>query len=731
MDSDAPKEPFALLHFNGKRKYAQGDDKMNQVVERLGVAPLTISSNVPMIGASSLALEASIFGLAERYGRGKTSHTMQVWWARRPHSAMRAVTFASLVQQDQDSEETLRQLLSASSYSDPAFAAAKKNITASEQPPLVLDIFGGGGTIPFEAAALGAESHSCDYNPLSVFIQNTNLVLSQKAFSKQGKRDTIDIIRLYGERILNNVKSRSDDIFPLRASGDKERTFCYFWTYTTECDSCGTRYPLQKRPWLSKKTCRAKYMKPNVSKQDVKWSIEEHGQPSEINWKGRSGSVNCPKCNTVKRNIKIDESRDELCAVGILKASRGKRFEVVSQEKAYPEARIAELHSLLEAKLGRLPKTDVPRWSGIINPSLYGVAQHTDVLNPRQRTVLMLLIDELQMAAEEVESVYSKEAADFMAGALSSLIDQVVDWNCRLSMWIPQNEQVGRAFCGPGVAMLWDYAETDQLLDGPANLNDKLTRILRAVEEIPEFDVPPVVVHSTAQKLPFEARKFDAIVTDPPYYDNMFYNTLADFFYVWKRFALGVRFPELFELEKSGEDDELVASTKRRGTAGQAHDWYCKELTKALDEARRVLKDDGVISFVYGHSSISGWSAVAEAFKNAKLSIVNVQPLSIERRARPRAMTSEAVNTCIVLVAQKKDECAHPIVEELDIGAPLQSLGWTSEDAGMATFAHEVGRLINAGGDWCQSKMKEYLIAVAANIGAKYPGFHIKDRKPI
>lgn len=279
--------------------------------------------------------------------------------------------------------------------------------------------------------------------------------------------------------------------------------------------------------------------------------------------------------------------------------------------------------------------------------------------------------------------------------------------------------------------MLWDYAETDQLLDGPANLHDKLLRILRAVEEIPEFKNLPTVSRSKAQELPFDSEYFDAVVTDPPYYDNMFYNTLADFFYVWKRKALRDRFPDFFDLEKSEEDDELVASTKRRGSAELAHTWYCQELTKALREARRVMKPGGVLSFVYGHSSISGWSAVAQAFRDADLAIVNVQPLSIERRARPRAMTSEAVNTCIVLVAMKTEACTKVLHDQEDIGAPLQSLGWTSEDAGMATFAHEIGRLINAKGIWNQDKMKHHLIGVAKGIGANYPGFQIRDRKPL
>lgn len=96
------------------------------------------------------------------------------------------------------------------------------------------------------------------------------------------------------------------------------------------------------------------------------------------------------------------------------------------------------------------------------------------------------------------------QTAKFVIGVLSSLIDQIVDWNCRLSMWIPQNEQVGRAFCGPGIAMLWDYAETDQLLKGPANLWDKLERIIKGIQSFEGSTGEIHIQKAHAQNLPFK-----------------------------------------------------------------------------------------------------------------------------------------------------------------------------------------------------------------------------------
>ncbi len=98
---------------------------------------------------------------------------------------------------------------------------------------------------------------------------------------------------------------------------------------------------------------------------------------------------------------------------------------------------------------------------------------------------------------------------------------------------------------------------------------------------------------------------FDAIVTDPPYYDNIFYTVLADNFYAWKRMLLKHVEPELFKNESTNFENELVASTQRKGS--KAHKDYCINLDTAIKEASRVLKDDGTMSFVYSHRSILGW----------------------------------------------------------------------------------------------------------------------------
>jgi putative DNA methylase len=668
-----------------------------------------------LIDVGAMGLEASISGQAERYGRGKTSHTIHVWWARRPHGAMRALVFASLMPPNDGGEEAgvMRDLAFASSSEAEVIKDAQRLLRSRYRgAPKVLDVFGGGGTIPYEAALLGAHACSLDYNPLSVFIQKSNLEFAQEALVSLKLTELADIVKDAGTRILERLRMRTEDLFPLRDSQSGKGVFAYFWTYSSRCGECGSSFLLMKRPWLSRKAGRQTALVVSNAERRQSVAIKNvlHDDSALLAaqsvWTGRNGTVCCPNCGRQRKNISIKDCRDELGAIGDL-LKKGKAFHSPAGT-AVPSAQYMEDREkkLLHALGLHLPQSRLPKWSGIVNPPLYGINTHADFLNSRQRLVLLELIGALNEEHACLRQKYSGSVVRYVISTLSSLIDQLVDWNCRLSMWISQNEQVGRAFCGPGVPMLWDYVETDPVLRGPANLWDKIERIVAAVGATPVFAERPTVSHGSAQKLPFEAEVFDAVITDPPYYDNLYYNVLADFFYVWKRPVLDAVCPELFKEPQCAEQSELVASQFRHGNHPAAHQWYCIQLTECLREVSRVLKSDGILSFVFAHSSLSAWAAIVQAFRHAGLVLTNAEPLSVERRQRPRAMTSEVVNTCIVLVARKSGR-SNDIVDMATLIASvelrartmaprLQAYGWRSCDIGMAIFAHGVTVLANA-----------------------------------
>lgn len=697
-----------------------------------------------LIEFGTLGLEAGLAGEAERYARARTPHTGQVWWARRPHSAMRALVFATLVKNTDPSLSELATALATERDGLSNQYAAASAVVASQydKPPTFLDMFGGGGTIPHEAAALGAKVHSVDNNALSVFLQKVNLEYSQKVYSTLGKPVAVKRLEAAGKVLLSRVARATDLLYPSRQN--EVAPLVYVWTYKIKCPACSYEYYLSKRPWLAKRSSKSIHMTyldgehtqlPTIGSGAIDLSLKKI-------WTGRSGSINCPKCDHNIAQPSIKDCTDEIVAV-VTKGAAGKSYSSVNSNGDHicsPDI----LREYIEARLGELgqelPKSVLPKWSGIANPSIYGMDTHADILNARQSAVCLTVLSELKQLQETVARTDGVDMANFLVGNLSAFVDQLVDWNSRLSMWIAQNEQVGRALSGPGLPMLWDYAEVDALGKGPANLWDKLKRIVLAAEAIPIFRQTPTIHHGQAQRLPLKDGEVDAIVTDPPYYDNIFYNILADCIYSWKRLGLSNIGADLFKLEQTDAINELVASKQRQGSSVAAHDWYCQQLTLALSEAARVLKPDGVISFVYGHSSILGWAAIVTSFRASGLIVERVEPLSIERRHRPRAMTSEAVNTCVVIVAKKRafplseihleDVLSHIAARQSELLNTLNGAGWSEYDAGMALFATAAGELA------CHLPPKgvddtDLLKACELRVTSSLPGFSMQKRSSI
>ncbi len=674
------------------------------------IAKLPRTAKKRLIDKGLLHYEASAAGFAERYGRGETSHTIHVWWARRPHTAMRALIFASLCKKaNGQANDHLGKIGLSASLSDQVINDARAFLSKQyKQAPRILDMFGGGGTIPFESLNLGAEAYAIDANELSVFIQRCNLIYSQKV----PKENISNILESSGKRVLHQLEIETAPLYPLRqaeAAGSEKPVFGYLWTYSIKCGQCGYRYYLLKRPWLSKKKGRdLAFTVSNVDKQQLLSVSEvqiEYKYPST--WIGRKGCTQCPRCKHVEENVDIKNCIDELVALIKPGSTTGKDF-VVAQNNALPPTNVIENKekSALADLKAELPNSFLPMWSGIVNPALYGVETHADFLNQRQRAVLILLIKCLKDEYLRLCESENIDTARYIVSLLSSFIDQIVDWNCRLSMWISQNEQVGRGFCGPGISMLWDYVETDPVSTGPSNLWDKLKRIVKGSCSINTFPNKGIVRHAYAQNLPFENNYFDAIVTDPPYYDNIYYSALADFFFSWKRILLKQIEPDLFISESTDSNQELVASKYRNGNSKKAHEEYCKQLHLAIKEAQRVLKDAGIFSFIYSHSSLHGWEALVRAYRPTSFIITSVQPLSIERKQRPRAMTSQAVNTCIAFVARKSasikpsvsyESLRNKFLEICNSGfvSALEKSGWNKKDAAIAVYAHAVAMLAN------------------------------------
>lgn len=249
---------------------------------------------------------------------------------------------------------------------------------------------------------------------------------------------------------------------------------------------------------------------------------------------------------------------------------------------------------------------------------------------------------------------FAKAVATYLALAVSRLSDR----NSALCRVIVQTEAIGFTFARQALPMLWDYIEMAPLSHPSgwesiwADFENNVAHLIQIPNAKSLFST---VQQGTATALPYPDKFFDAVITDPPYYDNVPYSDLSDFFYVWLKRSIGELYPDLFMTPLTPKTDELVADTVRRGGSMEAaRKWFEENLTQAFREIARVLKDNGIAVIVFAHKSVEAWDAVITALLNAGLMMTASWAVKMEMEARLRSQASAALLSSVLMVCRKR-----------------------------------------------------------------------------
>ncbi len=288
---------------------------------------------------------------------------------------------------------------------------------------------------------------------------------------------------------------------------------------------------------------------------------------------------------------------------------------------------------------------------------LYGYTTFGTLFTPCQLLALLTFTKWVRKAEEEMRKEgYEEELVRGVTTYFGILSSKMADYNATGCRWIVETEAVAGLLGRQSIPMVWDFAELNLFGEAGSNSLSILDGIVYAIKSCNHTDRFAQVFRTSATELPYPDNFFDAIITDPPYYDNVPYADLSDFFYVWLKRSIGHLYPEHFSGELTPKKKEIVADAKRFGGKEKAKKFYENMMEKSLQEAWRVLKPNCPLVMVYAHKTTAGWSTLVEALRKTGFIIQEAWSVHTERPGRLREIGSSALASSIFLCARKREK---------------------------------------------------------------------------
>jgi len=682
-----------------------------------------------------------------RHGHPSTLH---LWWARRPLAACRAVLFASLVDDPsscpeqfptEEAQERERQRLFRiieelvkweNSGNELVLEQARSEIRRScnGNPPPVLDPFCGGGSIPLEAQRLGLETHASDLNPVAVLITKALIEIPPRFANRppvhptkdkrlteaewHGARGLAEDIRYYGQWMRDEAERRIGHLYPkvklpLEQGGGEATVIAWLWARTVACanPACGAQMPLVRSFWLSTKKGKKAWVEPRVDKQAKKVQFEVRtgeGMPQNPPKIGRGAKFRCLVCEQLANDQHIKDQ-------GMTGRMGAQLMAIVAEgnnRRVYLPPNDEHIAVSLEAKPDWAPEEELPHEPRAIWCTLYGLKTYRDLFTLRQLTALTTFSDLISEARKRVladaiasgltndgeplnmggmgATAYADSVATFLTFGVSKLTDNA----SALCSWHSgaEHQKIRATFGRQALPMVWDFAEGNVFSDPTGNFFRQLTLIAEVLERgaISSGERRGKAIQLDATSA-INGLKRPLTSTDPPYYDNIGYADLSDFFYVWLRRSLGKIFPNLFSTLLVPKAQELVATPYRfGGDAQKAKAFFEEGLCKAFAHMHEVQHPNYPHTVFYafkeaetdeedGNSSqptaSTGWETMLEGLLTAGFTINGTWPVRSELSNRTVASGTNALASSIVLACRPRPENA-PLATRREFIAALK-----------------------------------------------------------
>lgn len=650
--------------------------------------------------------ECSEYTIQENNVRSGHIRNLHIWWARRPLAPSRTTAYAALIpapETEKELEEEQKFIAEFSKWeniNNPKYLTkAKINILRANngKSPKILDPFGGGGSIPLECLRLGCETHSNDLNPVAVLIQKCTLEYPQifgkpgflnREINEFGKKKNIKLkvdnvlmedVKYWCDFVYEEVKAKLNIYYPSDTTGYSP--ICYLWVNTLSCQNpaCKVEIPLLKDFWVSKKSNNPIAVIPYYQHNLLSFELLDSNpkiKNSKINLDNGTISRSIVKCihcgavidaKTTRKLFLEGKTSRKLYLVILENGKSGQRKYRLSNETDMEvfnktSNELTKLYIELEKIYGinfEFNET-LPLMSGVFNVPLYGINTWGKLYNSRQLLTLIYFIKVIKNTYLKHLTKYENEYAKAILSYIVFGLDKLAPNLTVLTRWRNDTTSVERIFDKQALPMIFSFAEVNPFSNSRGSW--EVNSILSSIKFLSQLEFPAHTYQFSATSLPFDDNSFDAIFTDPPYYNSVPYADLSDFFYVIQKRVLADVFPELYTSPLTPKKAEITEMSGWDSVRYPEKDkaFFESNLQKSFIEIFRVLKPNGIAIIVYAHKTTAGWETLINSLIQSNLVVTAAYPINTEISTRARAQESAALASSIYIVCRKTNR--NPVI---------------------------------------------------------------------
>jgi putative DNA methylase len=574
--------------------------------------------------------------------------------------------------------------------------------------PAFHDPFAGGGAIPLEAQRLGLESYASDLNPVSVTINKAMIEIppkfasrppvgpapegeskkSEDLFGKEwkGAQGLAEDVRRYGAWMRAEAQKKIGHLYPQvdlpsELGGGKATVIAWLWARTVKSPNPAFSHvdvPLASTFILSSKVGKEAYVEPVLEGDRYHFEVKV-GMPPESAKNGtklaRGASFSCLMSSMPiePQHIYSEANAGRMSAKLMAIVAEGANGRVYLRPNAEHQF-IAQ-----QAKPEWQPEVEMPANPRWFSPPLYGLKTYGSLFTPRQLVALTTFSDLIPEAIERIKcdailagmdrdevaldnggqgaAAYAEAVAVYLAFS----IDKATDYWSSICTWHSSKDLIRNTFGRQAIPMTWDYAETNPFSFSTGNISSGVDWAYKALRLF------PAKLRSLANQADAQTQRASlnkVVSTDPPYYDNIGYADLSDFFYVWLRKSLKPIFPALFSTVAVPKAEELVATPYRHGGKAQAESFFLNGMTQAMHSLAELAHPAFPVTIYYafkqadskseGGTQSTGWVTFLEAVISAGFALTGTWPMRTELSNRMIGSGTNALASSIVLVCRQR-----------------------------------------------------------------------------